>query len=207
MSGAASRPIPVAWGRFPVADVTVTLTQEEAAFVLNELHCAGHGHGSSKDDFEAECPTCTAADKLKALLADGVMAAPAPSSADERMRHDYPILQQFHSKHALGALSAPSCLCCGQQTHPITRPIAVQHMELPAIVVCKQCKDATGVTAAPAPSTGPFTMEQMVAFLLGEAPLDGVWFGERHPGQKGAFWWRRFLRAAPGVPPSGDKTS
>lgn len=70
-----------------------------------------------------------------------VRLSPA-SDADERMRHDYPILQQFHSKHALGALSAPSCLCCGRQTHPITRPIAVQHMELPAIVICKQCKDA-----------------------------------------------------------------
>lgn len=65
----------------------------------------------------------------------------AQRKADERMRHDYPILQQFHSKHALGALYAPSCLCCGQQTGP-ARPIAVQHMELPAIVVCKPCKDA-----------------------------------------------------------------
>lgn len=67
------------------------------------------------------------------------------SKADERMRHDYPILQQFHSKHALGALAAPSCLCCGHQTHPVTRPIAVQHMELPAIAICKPCKDASVV--------------------------------------------------------------
>jgi hypothetical protein len=79
-------------------------------------------------------------------MAENTHGVPA-SQADERMRHDYPILQQFHTKHALGALAAPSCLCCGHQTHPITRPIAVQHLELPAIVVCKQCKDATnGVT-------------------------------------------------------------
>lgn len=55
-----------------MADVTVTLTADEAAFVLNELHSQGHGQGSSKDDFEPECPTCTAADKIKAALADGV---------------------------------------------------------------------------------------------------------------------------------------
>lgn len=74
----------------------------------------------------------------------------AQRKADERMRHDYPILQRFHSKHALGALAAPSCLCCGQQTGP-ARPIAVQHMELPAIVICKPCKDAAaGVAAVPA---------------------------------------------------------
>jgi hypothetical protein len=79
---------------------------------------------------------------MKYAKATTVKFAEAVPDADARMRHDYPILQQFHTKHALGALAAPSCLCCGQQTHPITRPIAVQHMELPAIVVCKQCKDA-----------------------------------------------------------------
>lgn len=53
-------------------ETSVTLTRNEAAFVLNELHSQGHGQGSSKDDFEPECPTCTAADKIKAALADGV---------------------------------------------------------------------------------------------------------------------------------------
>lgn len=74
----------------------------------------------------------------------------ATASEAERMWHDYPLLQRFYGKHALGGLAAPSCLCCGQQTHPITRPIAVQHMELPAIVVCKQCKDASGVNPSAA---------------------------------------------------------
>lgn len=55
--------------------------------------------------------------------------------------HDYPILQAFHTKHALGALSAPSCLNCGKSTRGVG--IGVQHMELPAIVICKNCKDAT----------------------------------------------------------------
>lgn len=51
-----------------MADVTVTLTADELAFVINELHAQGHGHESSKDDFEPECPICTAADKLNAAL-------------------------------------------------------------------------------------------------------------------------------------------
>ena len=38
------------------------------------------------------------------------------------------------------------------------------------------------------------TMKEVAAFLLGEAPLDGFWFGERHPA--GGFWWREHLRAA-----------
>ncbi len=79
---------------------------------------------------------------MKSEKASIVRLSP-PGDADERMRHDYPILQQFHSRYALGTLAAPSCLCCGRQTHPITRPIAVKHMQLPAIVICKQCKDAS----------------------------------------------------------------
>ena len=33
----------------------------------------------------------------------------------------------------------------------------------------------------------------LLAFLRGAAPLEGVWFGERHPTRKGAFWWRELL--------------
>lgn len=42
------------------------------------------------------------------------------------------------------------------------------------------------------------TMKEVAAFLLGEAPLDGFWFGERHPA--GGFWWREHLRAALSAP-------
>ncbi|WP_241134077.1 hypothetical protein [Achromobacter insuavis] len=34
------------------------------------------------------------------------------------------------------------------------------------------------------------------AFLLGESPLHGVHFGDRHPSERGAYWWRKDLRAA-----------
>lgn len=57
-------------GEWIMAELNIRLTTEEASFVLNELHSAGHGHGSSKDDFEPECPSCTAADKIAAALAE-----------------------------------------------------------------------------------------------------------------------------------------
>lgn len=30
----------------------------------------------------------------------------------------------------------------------------------------------------------------VLKFLLGMAPLEGVWFGEKHPTKKGLYWWR-----------------
>ena len=36
--------------------------------------------------------------------------------------------------------------------------------------------------------------EDILKFLLGEGKLDGVWFGDKHPTEKGAFWWRKHLR-------------
>jgi hypothetical protein len=92
------------------------------------------------------------------LRADGMKAMPADEKAawieaDERMRHDYPILQQLHSKHAMGALSAPSCLCCGESTQG--REVAIQHLELPAIVICKRCRDAATGAAPSAESEQP----------------------------------------------------
>jgi hypothetical protein len=41
-------------------------------------------------------------------------------------------------------------------------------------------------------------MKEVAAFLLGEASLDGYWFGERHPISP--FWWREHLRAALSAP-------
>ncbi|AHC56540.1 hypothetical protein JJJA_0024 [Achromobacter phage JWDelta] len=40
------------------------------------------------------------------------------------------------------------------------------------------------------------TGHPVFAFLLGEGPLRGVHFGDRHPDERGAFWWRKDLRAA-----------
>jgi len=38
------------------------------------------------------------------------------------------------------------------------------------------------------------TRNAVISFLLGEAPLDGVWFDEPHPTYPGRFWWRAYLR-------------
>jgi hypothetical protein len=38
------------------------------------------------------------------------------------------------------------------------------------------------------------TLEQVHAFLLGTAPIDGLWFGDADSGRP--YWWRKFLRAA-----------
>ena len=38
---------------------------------------------------------------------------------------------------------------------------------------------------------------EMLKFLNGEGPLDGVWFGETHPTERGAYWWRKRLNTTP----------
>ncbi|PTW84019.1 hypothetical protein DBL07_25955 [Achromobacter mucicolens] len=42
-------------------------------------------------------------------------------------------------------------------------------------------------------------------FLLGEGPLRGVHFGDRHPDERGAYWWRKDLRAAMSAQPGAQK--
>ncbi len=36
-------------------------------------------------------------------------------------------------------------------------------------------------------------VQELIRFLQGAGPLDGVWFGDPHPTEKGAFWWRKRL--------------
>lgn len=38
-------------------------------------------------------------------------------------------------------------------------------------------------------------MQEIVDFLCGEKPLQGRWYGEKHPGIP-TFWWRNNLRIA-----------
>ncbi len=44
-------------------------------------------------------------------------------------------------------------------------------------------------------SVVPEGWKEMLDFLCGAGPLEGAWFGEKHPTEYGAFWWRRRLRA------------
>ena len=54
-----------------------------------------------------------------------------------------------------------------------------------------------------APEGGP-ALAEVCAFLDGSAPLEGVWFGDRHPTKPGAFWWRSALRAALAAQPTDN---
>lgn len=55
------------------------------------------------------------------------------------MAHDFPALADFFDRYALGPKLPPSCLCCGQ----LPDEVVIQHAELPGIVVCRKCRDAT----------------------------------------------------------------
>ena len=41
-----------------------------------------------------------------------------------------------------------------------------------------------------------YSMRDIVAFLCGEISLDGIGFGDRHPTERGLYWWRKYLKAA-----------
>lgn len=49
-----------------------------------------------------------------------------------------------------------------------------------------------------------YTKEQVLAFLNGEAPIDGIWFGMKHPSYRGEFWWRTVLLPVLIPKPSGS---
>lgn len=50
-------------------------------------------------------------------------------------------------------------------------------------------------------------LEQVIAFLMGEGPLDGVWFNQTAAG-RAPFWWREHLqRAALASAPAGEAVS
>lgn len=51
---------------------------------------------------------------------------------------DCPSAWEFFNKHGLGSKLAPSCLVCGKVPADAD-DIAIRHMELPNIIVCKRC--------------------------------------------------------------------
>lgn len=55
---------------------------------------------------------------------------------------------------------------------------------------------AAGGDLKPAAIGQPSELARVHAFLMGEAELEGVTFGARHPTKAGEFWWRLNLRAA-----------
>lgn len=97
-----------------------------------------------------------------------VEAEPVPNysemSREQLERHTVRLAQasqnalDFWHKHALGPLMAPSCLCCGK----LPEEVAIQHLELPGIVICKACRDAAH-PAAPQPAALPELSDAEIA--------------------------------------------
>jgi hypothetical protein len=65
------------------------------------------------------------------------------------------------------------------------------------------------IAAQPAPVQEPvaWTDEQlqMLNFLYGAGEWDGLWFDQKHPAKKGAFWWRSDLRRLFTTPPAAQR--
>lgn len=62
----------------------------------------------------------------------------------------------------------------------------------------------TTAPAQPLTAQADWTDEQlqMLNFLYGAGEWDGLWFEEKHPTKKGAFWWRTDLRRLFTYPPA-----
>lgn len=57
-------------------------------------------------------------------------------------------------------------------------------------------RDVAALTPAPqSAETGEEAARarMVIRFLKGEGPLEGVWFGDRPVGERGNFWWRKYL--------------
>lgn len=75
--------------------------------------------------------------------------------------------------------AAPARLEC--EFLPIDPPILAQA----AIAAHLAWLEANGFAVVP---------PDVLQFLMGADPLEGVWFGEPHPTRKGKFWWRTVIR-------------
>lgn len=80
----------------------------------------------------------------KAILLENAKLNEALSAMGDRdaaiHAHDCPVFHEFYSKHAVGSKLPPSCLVCGH-AQPDREEWAIQHMELPNIIVCRACRD------------------------------------------------------------------
>jgi len=150
----------------------------EQSSVMAACTCTPFTFGTGTDA-NKYCPRHTT--KPRAELAARPLEVATPvgdARRDEVMRHDFPALQQFHTKHALGPLAAPSCLCCGKSTQGVE--IGVQHLELPGIVICKPCKDAT-VPGGAGGDVGAVNQKDPVRIAGGIVHRDGnIFFTNRY---------------------------
>lgn len=54
------------------------------------------------------------------------------------------------------------------------------------------------------PEAGYRISEEMLRFLHGAGPLEGVWFGDYLPGTRGRYWWRKRLPEVAGSQTLGE---
>ncbi|WP_148293296.1 hypothetical protein [Comamonas sp. B-9] len=93
--------------------------------------------------------------------------------------------RKFWRRHAFAPLHAPSCLCCGLPPESV----AIQHLELPSVIVCGRCRAAVAEAAHQAEVQAepvalqmcselkPRSESEKAAYLAGVA--DGRMYAER----------------------------
>ena len=81
-----------------------------------------------------------------AALKAAVPEARDTNRQQQIMEHDYPIYMAFHRKYAMPSMLPPSCLVCGQ-AQPEREDWAIQHAELPNIIVCTACRDGKNMNS------------------------------------------------------------
>jgi hypothetical protein len=63
---------------------------------------------------------------------------------------------------------------------------AVAHNEMLLARLKKQAKEVEA-------NNKSVISNELLRFLRGSAPIEGIWFGDSHPSHKGNFWWRKLL--------------
>lgn len=101
---------------------------------------AAPGQCESGLDSTPETSSAALDEMVAASEAIGGYDLPEKISADQRKLQGFDTLAAFFGKYALGPKERPSCLVCGHT--PEQWPPAIQHAELPGIVVCFPCRDA-----------------------------------------------------------------
>lgn len=76
------------------------------------------------------------------------------------------------------------------------RDLLADYSKVPSLFSAEQAALNAAIRAISTEKSGRVG-DDMIRFLRGEAPLEGIWFGDRHPGEDGRFWWRTRLPASP----------
>ena len=75
-------------------------------------------------------------------------------------------------------------------------PVAWVNKERNTITWDKLYSDMDALYAMPQCTSLTDEQKEIINFLLGASDIDDVWFGDKHPTEKGQFWWRNRLRKA-----------